>query len=446
MLYKITKGLDLHLSGVASHNIETAPKADLYYIRPSNFRWFTPKLLVNEGDTVSIGTPLLASKKDTRIIIASPIQGTVKSILRGEKRVIEAIVIQAQEDAPDKQIIDFDEPNTSNDLIRLLLSTGLWPMIRQRPFSTIASPDQLPKALFISCFDSAPLAPDINMLLKNREEDFEKGLCALRTIIGEAPIYLCLRKNGDNAFFENITDVKICYFQGPHPAGNIGTQIHYIAPLDKGEHIWYIHPQDIAAIGQLLRTHQLCFEKVIAVTGPCALKPQYYKVIYGSDISPILKQVTKGSNVRYISGNVLTGEKIDQFPTIRFYDTQLSMIDEGGNREFIGWLLPGFKKWSFSHTFTAWLFKHKVFKFNTSLHGGRRNFIMTDIYDKVFPFDIIPLALLKACLTKDIEQMEELGIYEVDDEDFALCEVVCPSKMECQEIIRNGLKTIIEEN
>ena len=445
MEFRIRKGYDLRFDGEARR--EVRPLATVRYcVAPSDFRWLAPKLLVEAGCAVEVGTPLFCSKADERVVVVSPVKGTVREIVRGERRSIETIVIEAFPSDPFRKAVDFAEPARSDEVARLLLTNGLWPMLRQRPFSVIPSPDHRPKSLFVSCFDSAPLAPDYGFLMQGREAEFREGVRRLHQLLGgNCPIHLCMRSDAENACFEMAENVGLHYFKGPHPAGNVGTQIHRIDPIDKGETVWYIHAQDVAAIGRFFLTHTLSFERQVAVTGPCAKSPCYYTMTYGADITPLLKEQTKGTDVRWISGNVLTGKQLHNNPSVRFYDNQVTMLPEGGEREFIGWLQPGFRKWSLSHTFTAWLFRRKTFSHNTSLQGGRRAFVMTDIYEKVFPFEILPMQLLKACLAEDFEQMEELGIYEVDDEDFALCEVVCPSKIECQKIVRDGLYELYKE-
>lgn len=440
MDFRIRKGLDLHLEGQAVESVEDVPVSYLYYVRPTDFRWLKPRLLVGEGEDVEVGTPLFSSKDDNRIVVVSPVRGTVVSIHRGERRSVEAIEIQVGEDAMLPHQTEILPSDDSETLKSELLANGLWPFLRQRPYSVIANPDVMPKALFIPCFDSSPLAPDFQVILQNREEEFVKGVQILQKMVTPAtPVHLCMKADADNTLFDSAEQVQKHYFRGPHPAGNVGTHIHHIAPLDKGEVVWYIHPADVAVIGRFFLTGTLDFTKVVALTGPSANHPHYYSFTYGLDISDILSQQVAGDKVRKISGNVLTGAQLEKYPVVRFYDHQITLLPEGGEREFLGWLLPGFKKWSLSHTFMSWMSNRKPFRFNTSLHGGRRSFVMTDVYEQVFPFAILPQELLRACLSKDIEMMEELGIYEVDDEDFALCEVVCPSKTECQQIIRDGL-------
>lgn len=445
MHYKITKGLDIQMAGAAVPQVAEFPKTKLFYVHPSDFKYFTPRLYVKEGDVVEVGTPLFHDKSDERIHVVSPVAGTVREIVRGEKRAIRAIVIEAGEQPITCQHIEFNDPQSPEDYKALLLQYGLWPMLRQRPYSAIPNPDVKPKAVFVSCFDSAPLASDYAFMLKGREEDFRNGAAVLK-MVAQAPVHFSMREQADNTLFESVPDVEKHYFSGPHPTGNVGTQIHRIAPILKGEMVWYVSPLALATIGHLFAQHELCFERMVALTGPSVRTPQYMCMPYGADLSTLLQDQITTANARKISGNVLTGITLDEYPSVRFYDHQITVMEEGGKREILGWLLPGLKKWSLSHTFLSWLTPKRKYAFNTSLHGGRRTFMMTDVYDKVFPFELMPLQILRACAIKDIEQMEALGIYEVDPEDFALCEVVCPSKIECQTIVDDAMQTLQKEN
>lgn len=446
MNHRISKGFDLKLAGEAANQLMTLPISDRCHVRPADFRWLQPKLLVKEGDPVSIGTPLFCDKKDERIVIVSPVTGTVREIVRGEKRVIEAVVIDRDPAADTFASVEFECPTDRQSIRNLLLQYGLWPCLRQRPYSTIPSPDTTPKALFVPCFDSHPLAPDFNILLRGKENFFLQGLEMIQRAAGDVPTHLCMRDNTDNQLFDKATNLQKHYFSGPHPAGNVGTHIHLIDPIDKGETVWYIDPQDIARIGEFFANHRLHFIKTAALTGPAVKQTGYFTTVYGADLSALLSDNLIDENVRIISGNVLRGNILTKHLSLGFHDRQITILPEGGKREFLGWLLPGFRKWSHSHTYTAWMTPKRLFKMNTSLNGSRRTFMLTDVYDNVFPLDLMPLQLLKACEIKDIEQMEALGIYEVDDEDFALCELVCPSKTPCQRIVEDALMELRLQN
>ena len=439
MNIKITKGLDLKLAGAAPDMRLDFACSETFHIKPSDFRWLKPKLLVQAGDRVEVGTPLFCDKADEWVVIVSPVAGRVGEIVRGEKRLIEAIMITRDAESAKETIVDFDTPIDGDAARKLLLQYGLWPCLRQRPFATIPNPDVRPKSVFVPCFDSNPLAPDFNVLMRGKEEFFRQGIQMLQLVAGDVPIHLCMREGADNQLFESVENVQKHYFSGPHPAGNVGTHIHHIAPINKGDIVWYIDPQEVARIGQFFAEHILQFGKTAALTGPVVKNPGYFHTVYGADLTALFTDSLTPENVRLISGSVLSGSKLGKCPTLGFYDRQVTVIAEGGQREVLGWLLPGLKKWSLSHTFLSWLTPKRTYDVNTSLHGGRRAVMMTDVYDKVFPLDLMPLQLLKACEIKDIEQMEALGIYEVDSEDFALCELVCPSKKEWQRIVEEAL-------
>ena len=440
------KGSDLKLNGTAPDRKLDFALPDIFHICPTDFRWLKPKLLVQPDEKVTIGTPLFCDKHDERIVIVSPVAGTVQEIVRGEKRVIEEITITRDPESATETTIEFDTPTDGENIRKLLLQCGLWPCLRQRPFSVIPSPGVKPKSVFIPCFDSNPLAPDINILLRDKEEQIRFGLQIIQLAAENAPIHLCMSKGTDNHFFESVENVEKHYFSGPHPAGNVGTHIHHIDPIDKGDVVWYVDPQEVARIGRFFAEHVLQFEKTAALTGPAVKTTGYFNTVYGADLTSLFTDNLSQDNVRIISGSVLSGSKLGVSPTLRFYDQQVTVIAEGGKREFIGWLLPGLKKWSASHTFLSWLTPKRRYDVDTSLHGGRRAVMMTDVYDKVFPFDLMPLQLLKACEIKDIEQMEALGIYEVDSEDFALCELVCPSKKEWQRIVEEAMRELRMQN
>ncbi|MDL2309388.1 Na(+)-translocating NADH-quinone reductase subunit A [Bacteroidales bacterium OttesenSCG-928-B11] len=438
-IHHIKKGLDIPLSGTAPLQLDSYSHSR-FIISPGDFKWWSPSLLVNENDEVKVGTPLFEDKENSRVKIVSPVSGKINRIHRGAKRKIEMIEIES-----DSRYIpialNIPENPDRESLIQTLLDTGLWPFITQRPFGITANPNDKPKSIFVSCFDTAPLAPDYNFIINRQQEEFLQGLSLLAKLtVGK--IHLGLHENQRDTIITKDTKIETHYFTGKHPAGNVGTQIHHIDPINKGEVVWCINPQAVIMIGRLFLHKKLDFNKIVAVTGCKTTHNRYVELTNGISLDGLWKDSPLNENTRMISGNILTGRDITQSGAIGFYDSQVTLLQEGGERELIGWLLPGFKKWSISRTFTSWLFRKKSYSPDTSLHGGRRPFIMTGVYEKVFPFDILPLQLLKACIIKDIELMEALGIYEVIEEDFALCEVVCPSKNDCQQIIAEGLRLI----
>ncbi len=441
----IRKGLDIKLKG-ESERIITHIRPELYAIKPTDFHGVLPKLLVKEGDKVLAGTPLFFDKYNERVKFTAPVSGTVDEIRRGAKRLLEEIIIRHD---GDMEYLPLEVPDLSiaerEEIITLLLDAGLWPFIRQRPYNIIADPTHLPKAVFISAFDTAPLAPDLDFLISNRGHEFQVGLDVLKKI-SEAPVWLNVHAYNTRAKeFLQASGVQITRFRGPHPAGNPGIQIHHLNPINKGEVVWVVHPVDVAVIGRFFLEKRLNTECLVALAGSEVMHPKYYKAYLGACIQPMVDaQVTQGQN-RYISGNVLTGNKIREDGFVGFYDHLITVIPEGNRHEFMGWAKPGFKAFSFSNTFPSRFLHKKPFRLETNLHGGERAFVMTGQYEKVLPMDIYPMQLLKAILVEDIDLMENLGIYEVDEEDFALCEVICISKIEVQSIIRQGLDLIRNE-
>lgn len=476
---KISKGLDIPLQGVAEPVLTDARHIRTYALHPSDFVGLTPKLLVAEGDSVQAGSPLLCDKNDPRILFPSPIKGLVKSVLRGEKRRLLAVIVECS-DHPQPLS---ESSSTASPISReTLLSAGLWPLLRQRPFGTIANPDNDPKAVFISCFDSAPLAPDVDYLLHGREEDFVAGLRTLAQLTS-APIHLGFKyqksklESAVNALLKlQGSQFKIHHFMGPHPAGNVGTHIACIDPINKGEAVWTIGPQEVAILGHWALTGEYRPERVVSFAGPSAKHPQYYRLLAGANVSslitaqqfnPIYPHFADNEcpqdtpQTRYISGNVLTGTTLDHDGFLHFYDSLISAIPEGNYYDFMGWLMPGLRKFSFSRTFLSGLLHpllsllpispstksdiQNTLQFDTNRHGDVRPFVLTGSFERVFPFDIYPLQLIKAAIIGDIELMENLGIYEVEPEDFALCEFIDASKTEIQSIIRNALELCRKE-
>ena len=444
---KIKQGLDLKLSGEAVKSVVALPVAEIFAIKPRDFVGLTPKLLVKVGTNVAAGTPLFYDKNEESILFCSPVSGEVIEIVRGEKRVILEIKILADREIKYISSTPFNPDQLSrNEIIEKLLKSGCWPFIRQRPYGTIANPKDHPKAIFISAFDTNPLAPDYDFILSAEETNFQTGINALKKLT-TGKIHLNIKANSTSApVFTQAQNVQINTISGPHPAGNVGVQIHHIDPINKGEVVWHINPQDVVIIGKLFNQGIFDASRTVAVTGAQLEKPQYYKTIVGTNIKNILADAVlkKGEN-RIISGSVLSGSQIPADGFLGFYDALITVILEGNEYEFMGWLAPGFNKFSVSRTFFSWLSPNKKYNLNTNLHGEERPFVMTGQYEKVFPMDIYPVQLLKSILIEDIELMEKLGIYEVAEEDFALCELICTSKIKSQEIIRHGLDMVRKE-
>jgi Na+-transporting NADH:ubiquinone oxidoreductase subunit A len=327
-----------------------------------------------------------------------------------------------------------------------MLKSGIWPFVRQKPYDIVANPTDMPKAIFISAFNSAPLTIDNDFALYGMDELFQKGLDYI-TQLSSGKTHLNIDGNTNSStVFTGAKGVVINKISGAHPAGNVGIQVHHIDPINKGEVVWYLQPQDVIAIARLFTEGKYDVSRIVALAGSQVKKPKYYRTIAGATIANLLSDnINEGDN-RIISGDILTGQHIDINGTLGFYDTTMTVIEEGKEQEFLGWILPGLHKFSASKTFLSWLTPSKKYTLNANMHGEERAYVMTGEYEKVLPMDIFPAHLIKACMIEDIELMENLGIYEVSPEDFALCEFVCTSKIEVQTIIRNALELVRKEN
>lgn len=446
---KLRKGLDIRLLGAANKVKTDVPMPKVVSIKPTDFHGLIPKMLVKEGETVTAGQPIFQDKYEEVIKYVSPVNGTLKAIVRGAKRRI----MEVQIDVSESQNFDggtaIDVAGMSGDQVKeTMLSAGLWPFVKQRPIDIVADPNQTPKAIFVSAFDSAPLAPDFDFVLHGKNKEFQAGMDALAKLT-DGKVHLTLNgKAPADAAFTEAKGVQINKISGKHPAGNVGTQIHHIDPINKGEFVWVVNAQDVAIIGRYFLSGKFIPKRTIALTGSEVKDPQYMDVIIGTNVSDILKDRFTSDNVRVISGNVLTGEKIEADGFLGYYDNQITVIPEGNQLKFVltkGWLGPGFDKFSNSRLFPTFLTGNKKFRLDTNTNGEERAFVVTGELEKVFPFDILPMQLIKAAITDDIDNMEALGIYEVAPEDFALCEYVCTTKINIQDKIRTGLDLIQEE-
>lgn len=443
---KIKKGLNISMLGTAEKIIKKADQAEFYAVKPTDFIGIRPKLVVKVGDKVKAGSPLFFDKFQPEVQFTSPVSGEVVEINRGERRVILEVVVKADATIEYEEFKVSDPKDLSKEqIVELLQKSGLWPSIRQRPYSTIANPNDVPKAIFISAFDSAPLAPDMDYIVKDCTECFQKGIDVLSRLT-DGKIHLNI--NADYPAAETYTQAKgveVNKFTGPHPAGNVGVQINKIDPINKGDIVWYTYPQEIITIGRLFQKGIYDATKIIALTGSEVKNAKYFKVLNGASIKNLVENNVNEGDLRYISGNVLTGSKISASGYIGYFHNQVTVIPEGNYHEFFGWATPGFKKHSASRAVFSWLIPGRKYKLDTNYHGGNRAYVMTGEYDKVFPMDIFPVQLIKSIMIEDIDKMEQLGIYEVDEEDFALCEYVCTSKTEVQSIIRTGLDLMRKE-
>ncbi|MBR5783574.1 MAG: Na(+)-translocating NADH-quinone reductase subunit A [Bacteroidales bacterium] len=448
-IIKIKKGLNIKLKGAADRIVVNSLNTiSEFAVKPTDYIGLRPKMLVSEGDVVKAGTPLFYNKNNESVIFTAPVSGTVKAIRRGEKRVIQEVVI---ENNGEFLYENFESANPlqlgKQDIIDKMVKSGVWTLLRQRPFATVADPATEPKAIFISGFDTAPLAPDYDLVVRGRGEAFQTGLDALSKL---AKVHLSLNPNFNYIDeFKNAKNVTIHQFEGKHPAGNVGVQINHIDPINKGDIVWVVNPQDVITIGTLFKEGVYRPEKLVALCGSSVGKPQYYRTYAGACIKSLIETQVREENVRYISGNVLTGTKIEKDGFLGAYDNQFTVIPEGDKYEFMGWLAPGLSKFSFSHTFLSGFANcfgsSKEYVIDTNMHGEKRAYVVTGEYEKVMPMNIYPMQLIKACVIGDIDEMEALGIYEVEPEDFALCEFIDTSKTEIQTIIRDGLETIRKE-
>ena len=439
---KLCKGLDIKLAGKAEARVEDAPLAKSYAVSPLDYENVTPKLLVKVGDKVEAGSPLFFDKNNPRILFTSPVSGTVSAINRGEKRKLLNIAVEPDATQVYKELKVVDAKASRSEIVEMLLESGLWTRIVERPFGVIANPDAQPKAIFVSAFDSAPLAPDYNFVLKSEKAALEAGL-ALLSRLTDGKVHLSARK-GDEGYMAEVKGVEYHTFSGKHPVGNVGVHIHHIDRIAKGDIVWTVNVQDVVLMGRLVMGKKLDMTKVIAVAGSEAQKPCYMRIITGAAVESIVGKVSE--NVRIISGDVLTGVATAKDGYISANANMLSLIPEGNVYELLGWAMPRFHRFSVSRAYFSWLCPKKEYKLDTNLNGGERPFVVTGLYENYLPMDVYVAYLLKACLVKDLDKMENLGIYEVLPEDLALCEFVDPSKIEMQQILRDGINLMIKES
>ena len=443
---KIKKGLDIRLKGEADKTLSNAPRSRTFAIRPSDFHLVTPKMVLKEGGKLKAGDTVFYSKDNKDIKVVSPVSGTLTAIERGAKRVITRIVIEADQEDVSKDFGKTDLNSADASTIKKrLLESGCWPFIKQRPYDIIADANEAPKSIFISAYASAPLAADYDFTLQGKESELQAAVTALSKLT-EGAVHVSVGKNGTSPF-DDLKDIQLHKVSGPHPSGNVGTQIAKIDPVNKGETVWTVSAQDLVVIGELLLTGKFNAERIVALAGSSVKNPKYYRTKIGAEVSTfVYDSGLEEENVRVISGNVLTGTKISPKGHLGYYSNTVSVIPEGDDYEFFGWNKPVFDKISPSRALTfSWLFPKKKYELDTNTNGEHRAFVVTGNYEEVFPLDMYPLQMLKACMVQDLDQMEALGMYEVAPEDFALTEFICVSKQPHQQIIRNGLDQMIKE-
>lgn len=444
---RISKGLDIRLLGAATHSITDAIKSNFYALKPDDFHGVIPKLVVKVGAKLKAGETVFFDKANEAIKFVTPVSGEVLEIKRGEKRRILEVKIKADKKISYKTHKTLSLKSAQADAIKaLLLDSGCWPFIKQRPYDVIANLESQPKAIFISAHATAPLAVDYNFTLQGKEVELQAAVTALSKFTDGA-VHVGVSKAANSPFYD-LQDICIHNLSGPHPSGNVGTLINKIDPINKGETVWTIAPQDLVIIGELLLTGQYNAERTIAMVGSQIESPRYLKTRIGSEVATMIydRGIQKDAHARIISGNVLCGKEVKPDGFLDFYSDVISVIPEGDDYEFFGWNKPVFDKVSNSRALTfSWLTPKKKYDLNTNTNGEHRAFVLTGSYEEVFPLDIFPMQILKACMYKDLDEMEALGMYEVAPEDFALTEFVCVSKQPHQKIIREGLDLMLKE-
>ena len=443
---RIRKGFNLNLEGEADKILVDINPSKTFALKPDDFFATTPKLLVKEGAKVEKGTPLFFAKENPRIHFVSPVSGEVTAIVRGAKRKILEVVIT--DDGANKSVKhdipalnDLDAEQTKE----VLLKAGAWPFITQRPYGTIARPEDTPKAIFVSTYTTAPLDVDYDFLLKNNKAEFQKGIDVLAKLSENVTVTADASFKG---FFEKVTNADVVGVSGMHPAGNVGVQIHHLNPINAGERVWVVNPEDVVNIGALFATGEFSAQRTVAVVGSSVKNPQYYKATIGASIPALMEtvKVEDEGQKRYINGDVLSGTATSPEGYLSYYNNVFSVIPEGNEYRMFGWLpfvdnnIP-----SMSKTSLSWLFGKRKAKVNTNLNGEERALVVTGEMEQVLPMDIYPMQLIKACMIEDVERMEALGIYEVVPQDFALVDYSSTSKLEAQEIIQQGIELMIKE-
>jgi Na+-transporting NADH:ubiquinone oxidoreductase subunit A len=443
---KLRKGLDINLKGKAAEELSTVKEPGFYALVPDDFPGVTPKVVVKEQEYVMAGGPLFIDKNHPEVKFVSPVSGVVTSVERGARRKVLNIVVEAAAEQDYEEFGKKDVSKLDGEAVKAaLLEAGMFAFMKQRPYDVIADPTVAPRAIFISAFDSNPLAPDFEYVLKGEEANFQTGLDALAKI---AKTYLGISIKQKSTALTQAKNVTVTVFDGPNPAGNVGVQINHVAPVVKGETVWTIGAEAVIFIGRLFNTGRVDLTRTVAVTGSEVVKPAYCKLKVGALLTHVFAgNVTKDKELRYISGNVLTGKQVKPNGFLGAFDSQLTVIPEGDDiHEMLGWIMPRFNQFSVNRSYFSWLMGNKKeYVLDARIKGGERHMIMSGEYDKVFPMDILPEFLIKAIIAGDIDRMEALGIYEVAPEDFALCEFVDSSKLELQRIVRAGLDMLRAE-
>ena len=442
---KLHKGLNINLKGKAAQEIFTVNAPDTYALVPDDFHGVTPKVVVKEQENVKAGDALFVDKNHPEVKFVSPVSGTVTAVTRGERRKVLSITVAA---AKAQEYVEFGKKEVSKmsgaEVKAALLEAGLFAFFVERPYAVVANPDATPKAIFVSAFDSNPLAANFEYVLQGQEKDFQTGLDALAKI-AKTHLGICVcQKNPSLTGAKNVT---VTAFEGANPAGNVGVQINHIDPINKGEIVWTLGAEEVIFIGRLFNTGHVDFTRTIALAGSEVKTPAYCKLTVGAQLKNVFAgRVNNNEQVRYINGNPLTGKQTCAEGFLAAHATSLTVIPEGAdNHEFLGFIMPRTNQFSTSRSYFSWLCGKKEYALDARIKGGERHMIMSGEYDKVFPMDIYPEYLVKAIIAGDIDRMEALGIYEVAPEDFAVAEFVCSSKLELQRIVRQGLDMLRKE-
>ena len=445
--FVLKKGLDIPVEGEAELRVSKTTAPGIVAVEPTVFKGFLPRLLVKEGDPVLCGSPVMADKKNPDILLASPVSGTVREIVRGEKRKLLCVLVESD---GKRQCVDFGVREASGlddaQVRGALLRSGLWPWLVQRPYGIVADPAVRPRDIFISAFSTAPLAPDAAFCFGKDAAAAQAGVDALARLT-DGKVHVSIPADGPESPFAALTGCELHRFSGKHPAGNVGVQISHIAPIRKGDTVWTVSPAGLVAIGKLFTTGRYDVARKVAVTGPMAFAPAYIEAVPGMPMREIASFCGNSEGLRVVSGDILSGRTVGREGYLGFFDNQITLVREGTDQELLGWIRPlRFNQFSADRSYFSWLLPKKKYAMDTNLHGGPRAFLMNDgYYARVLPMDIYPVFLAKACLAGEIEKMERFGIYEVLPEDLATCEFVDPSKNNIQDMIEKGIDLMLKE-
>lgn len=447
--FTITKGHDIRIAGRAESTIIDDNPTHRVALQPLEFRGIRPRPTVEVGQRVKLGTELFVDKNHPEIRFLSPGAGTVSAIRRGARRVLTEIIVDlaAEEEAETfaPQTVDAVSGLTRDQARHALLERGLWPFLRQRPFGKVPPPDSTPKSIFVQGMDTEPLALDPNLVLQGEDEPFQAGLNLLRRLT-EGPIHLCVQADTTSAgALENAQGVEVHRFAGPHPAGLPGTHIHFIDPVRDDETVWYVKAVEVLDIGRAWLTGRFPVERVVALAGPSVKQPAHVRTRVGVSLTDLTRDRIQEGNHRYVSGTVLNGLSVGAEGFLRFGDRTVTVLPEGGPRQFLAWARLGSDRYSVSHAYPSGLAPQEEHVFDTRLHGGPRALVDIGQYDAVMPLNLMPVPLIKSILANDLDEALKLGMLELVEEDLALCTFVCPSLIDFGEILRTGLDLFEKE-